>query len=177
VGIGEGKGKGMTKAAYWKARAKFAEKVVTEFEAKTKVRDSQCDEIAFRKMELLTEIAAAAKDITTQISPGVFYDSFGDDVTRVEPFLALSGLLAYFVNGEVVVVTQWFSGEVRPAMPGVYQQLCGNGELVGYQYWDGYYWHGWAHTPEEALDKEDIAAHMYQDDKWRGLTANILGEL
>ena len=43
--------------------------------------------------------------------------------------------------------TPWFPGNIKPARRGVYQQMCGHGVALGYQYWNGAVWFGWRATP------------------------------
>lgn len=66
-------------------------------------------------------------------------------------------------------LTKWFRGTEKPVRRGVYQQMCGLGKLLGYQYWDGKKWHVWAGTPESAYQYRNGAVARTQDDKWRGL--------
>lgn len=68
-------------------------------------------------------------------------------------------------------LTPWFDGKQhKPARPGVYQLLCGLRKDIGYQYWDGRFWHGWHKTPDEA-EKSRWIACGYENDNWRGLRA------
>ena len=67
-------------------------------------------------------------------------------------------------------LTPWLPGEVKPSRPGVYQQFCGLGSEIGYQYWDGKIWYTWAKTRAGALrEYEHGWKSCYQNDKWRGL--------
>lgn len=65
-------------------------------------------------------------------------------------------------------LTPWFVNGERPVRKGVYQQMNGQDRL-GYQYWDGVFWHGWAETARAARKDYGIAAHSHQNDPWRGL--------
>lgn len=65
-------------------------------------------------------------------------------------------------------LTPWFPGTVKPVRKGVYQQKNGVGSL-GYQYWDGKFWHGWSSTVYGAQRDNHIAAEYYQNDPWRGV--------
>jgi hypothetical protein len=68
-------------------------------------------------------------------------------------------------------VTPWFDGRShKPSRPGVYQQMSGS--MLGYQYWDGSVWWGWAETisTAHAMRKGTPASPCYQTDNWRGLT-------
>lgn len=69
-------------------------------------------------------------------------------------------------------LTPWFKNR-KPWVVGVYKQKSGLGTEIGYQYWDGAYWHTWQHTPEAA---ERVARSNrsrvdleHQNDPWRGL--------
>ena len=66
-------------------------------------------------------------------------------------------------------LTEWFPGDVKPAREGVYQQLCGDAVVVGYQRWDGRRWYGWRETADEAERASQTAAAGFQGDPWRGL--------
>ena len=65
-------------------------------------------------------------------------------------------------------LTPWFDGKVKPVHIGVYMQMCGFKQLVGYQYWNGSYWGLWGSTIDSASDGRPARA-CNQDDKWRGL--------
>lgn len=64
-------------------------------------------------------------------------------------------------------LTDWFPGSIKPVRPGVYQQMCGFGERIGYQKWDGEYWYSREITLE-AAHRAPYRAYT-QDDPWRGL--------
>jgi len=66
-------------------------------------------------------------------------------------------------------MTPWFEGTQKPVRIGLYQQICGFGVSVGYQYWDGAAWHAWGATRKEALAERDSTPAFTQKDKWRGL--------
>lgn len=64
--------------------------------------------------------------------------------------------------------TPWFSGEVKPAYPGVYERNFHRIGLVVFQYWDGEKW--WA--------SENGSRHtsFFQDDRdWRGCSEDTTG--
>lgn len=65
--------------------------------------------------------------------------------------------------------TPWFHGKTKPARRGVYQQMCGHGVSLGYQYWNGAVWFGWRATPREAFEERKNTPARTQEDKWRGL--------
>lgn len=68
-------------------------------------------------------------------------------------------------------LTPWFPGSVKPVREGVYQQMDGWGSLLGYQYWDGSYWHLWGPSIDSAvLMYRNAHPSVCQDDKWRGLS-------
>ena len=75
------------------------------------------------------------------------------------------------------LLTPWFDGAVKPDRPGVYMQMNGLHDLVGYQYWNGRLWGAWCETVESAYQvRRYSAAHSsYQSDPWRGLlkTPNV----
>ena len=68
-------------------------------------------------------------------------------------------------------LTPWFPGDVKPVYPGPYQQKCGFGRDIGYQFWDGNTWFSWRRTINQAM-KEYEAGYKSctQNDPWRGLT-------
>jgi len=72
--------------------------------------------------------------------------------------------------GEVMKFTPWFPGNVKPVRVGVYQQHCGMGTIVGYQYWNGKKWSSWSHSVEGAILRSgSIACSDHQNDPWRGV--------
>ena len=75
------------------------------------------------------------------------------------------------------LLTPWFDGAVKPDRHGVYMQMNGSRDLVGYQYWNGRQWGVWCETVESAYEvRRYSAAHIsYQNDPWRGLlkTPNV----
>lgn len=68
-------------------------------------------------------------------------------------------------------LTPWFKNGVKPARKGVYQQMNGGRNRLGYQRWNGMNWGTWFETAEEAAQSTDRAAACYQSDPWRGLAA------
>lgn len=68
-------------------------------------------------------------------------------------------------------VTEWISGDVNPAMPGVYQRMHREvfaiTPTVLYSRWDGNRWFVEQVTAEEAAAQ--IHVSMHQDRPWRGL--------
>lgn len=73
-------------------------------------------------------------------------------------------------------LTPWYPGHIKPARPGVYQQLSGFRKSVGYQFWDGVSWYSWEATPEKAAESKCKVAISWQSDKWRGLAAPQKGQ-
>ena len=71
------------------------------------------------------------------------------------------------------LLTPWFDGKVeKPARSGVYMQMNGYGNMEGYQYWDGAFWHSWCYSVEFAdrsRKRSDRASSQFQNDNWRGL--------
>lgn len=67
-------------------------------------------------------------------------------------------------------VTEWFPAHIKPARPGVYQQMCGLGKDLGYQHFDGNGWGGWFSTPESA--ERFARKHDAGCTEWRGLAAS-----
>lgn len=69
-------------------------------------------------------------------------------------------------------LTPWFDGSTyKPARPGVYMLMSGDGKTVGYQRWDGVAWGPWHMAAESAARTKagDYANPEYQRDAWRGL--------
>jgi hypothetical protein len=67
-------------------------------------------------------------------------------------------------------LTLWFPGTVKPVRVGVYQQHCGIGTIIGYQYWNGKKWSSWSSSAKGAiLCKQIMAAPDHQNDPWRGV--------
>lgn len=72
-------------------------------------------------------------------------------------------------------VTEWFPADVKPAYVGVYQQMCGYGKTLGYQYWDGEHWYPWHRNADDAFarykcsDIENLIRDSVTADPWRGL--------
>jgi hypothetical protein len=79
--------------------------------------------------------------------------------------------IAMYISKDAL--TPWFDGAVKPVRTGVYQQRCGGGDEIGFQYWNGKSWGPWAETPEAAMNEGRfrLAAPSYQFDNWRGLVA------
>lgn len=67
-------------------------------------------------------------------------------------------------------LTPWFPSDVKPVRKGVYQQICGLGKDIGYQYWDGKNWRGWNWSAISAKNETYIVGPM--SDAWRGLASN-----
>jgi hypothetical protein len=68
-------------------------------------------------------------------------------------------------------LTPWFNGDTKPVRIGVYQQYVSHWTArIGYQYWDGSLWGGWAPTPKGAYGvRMHAVSPMWQNDPWRGL--------
>lgn len=66
-------------------------------------------------------------------------------------------------------LTPWFPGHIKPVHPGVYQQKSGVSDRIGYQRWDGRFWHKWHPTAEAAAQSYAPVTKIHQDDPWRGL--------
>lgn len=66
-------------------------------------------------------------------------------------------------------LTPWFRNGEKPARKGVYQQMSGTGDRLGYQRWDGKRWMVWCETAEAAAGKHIPVRHSSQGDPWRGL--------
>lgn len=64
-------------------------------------------------------------------------------------------------------LTKWYPAHIKPARKGVYQQMCGLGKDIGYQYWDGANWRGWCWTALSAKNEKYVYGPIC--DKWRGL--------
>lgn len=73
-------------------------------------------------------------------------------------------------------LTPWFVNGEPPARPGVYQQMCGLGKKVGYQYWSGEKWGLWYEMASDAANRhafeEDFFAYPHCGEKWRGLASD-----
>lgn len=67
--------------------------------------------------------------------------------------------------------TPWFSGHIKPARKGVYQLWGGRRDKIGYQLWDGNFWHTWEEKKDQAAKSTWIASSSSQNDEWRGLTS------
>lgn len=70
------------------------------------------------------------------------------------------------------LLTPWFDDRMtKPARPGVYMLMDGNGKQAGYQKWDGVAWGPWHMTAESAAKTKagDYAKAEFQRDPWRGL--------
>lgn len=70
-------------------------------------------------------------------------------------------------------LTPWFKDR-KPWEVGVYQQKSGLRLEIGYQYWDGSYWHLWEDSPDKAERVVNGARSRvdsrFKNDPWRGLT-------
>ena len=69
-------------------------------------------------------------------------------------------------------LTPWFTNGEKPARPGVYQQMCGFGKELGYQYWSGKRWYSWYEDPETAYKYKKLDrryGYEHCGEKWRGL--------
>lgn len=68
-------------------------------------------------------------------------------------------------------LTPWFPGHIKPVRKGVYQQFCGDGKKIGYQYWNGKYWLSWFSSVEIAANAktQHVVSQCFQNDKWRGI--------
>lgn len=69
-------------------------------------------------------------------------------------------------------LTPWFVNGEKPARKGVYQQMCGFGKQVGYQYWSGARWYPWHETAASAnkyRGAEKCHSYAHCGEEWRGL--------
>lgn len=64
-------------------------------------------------------------------------------------------------------LTPWFPGHIKPARPGVYQQMADG--MLGYQCWSGSVWYGWSTSIDMAADDYCQVGSRFQNDSWRGL--------
>ena len=64
--------------------------------------------------------------------------------------------------------SEWYPPEIEPVRSGWYQQLCGHGKDLGYQYWDNErkLWSAWFHNRVSW----PVTAFIPSRDPWRGLT-------
>jgi len=67
--------------------------------------------------------------------------------------------------------TEWFPPHIKPYRKGVYQQICGLGKDIGYQYWDGKNWHGWERTAFWAKQAAFVCGPSC--DEWRGIEKDM----
>lgn len=67
-------------------------------------------------------------------------------------------------------LTEWYSGDQKPARQGVYQRVSNVGDLLRYSYWDGSIWYYSASTKKGAvrLHRESWRSFS-QNQKWRGV--------
>lgn len=79
-----------------------------------------------------------------------------DDILLDEISLELSKLIE----------RPWNDGNIKPEKPGVYEQLCGLGKNIGYQYWTGEYWAPWWRRFDDALHYREERA-TDQNSIWR----------
>lgn len=65
--------------------------------------------------------------------------------------------------------TPWFSGDVKPVRPGVYETDSKGSPFRCFQFWDGVKWGLASITPAIAHACAGTTS-LCQDDAWRGLT-------
>jgi hypothetical protein len=70
-------------------------------------------------------------------------------------------------------LTPWFTGDVKPVRPGVYQRRGVNGRVY-YSRWPGDNWlFGLWYTPSDASHLFLHRASMHQALPWRGIAAEV----
>lgn len=73
--------------------------------------------------------------------------------------------------------TPWFSGDLKPVRPGVYERMfstwTGRHDLVQFSYFDGNHWYLAGETVSDALNRMSLGATMSQSLPWRGVVREI----
>lgn len=67
--------------------------------------------------------------------------------------------------------TGWFSGEVKPARPGVYERKEPSAFVGSYSYFDGKKWGVSSKNAEIAVSRRCLSS-VWQDLAWRGLASD-----
>ena len=73
--------------------------------------------------------------------------------------------------------TPWFSGDLKPVRPGVYERMfstwTGRHDLVQFCYFDGSAWYMHGDTVEQALSRTLLGVTASQSLRWRGVVREI----
>jgi len=73
-----------------------------------------------------------------------------------------------------VKYTQWFSPDIRPARPGVYELSDRNMCRAWFRYFDGQHWYFGGASAEKAMDYYINSPRANPDPlPWRGLTRKV----